>query len=392
MTLNFVLDASTSGSEVLRGQVVFEGQGWVAFAVSPTGTMVGSTAVIGIPGQEPAAQLYNLGGYSTAMVTLADDQGPLLSGQCSQNDTHTVLDFQLAVNADATFISFNAQGETNNVLLAAGQANTLDYHGPTNRGALQVTATACTGTGTSTGQSQSQSGPDFAVGDEISVEGFIMDNFCIERGTLLDAPSIMTLEQPNLHSLHCLLDVPQCVGSNYEILLDPLPGQTMYRRGMTLDGASKQMVIDMAQELGTCDTCTGGRLRHGFRANMTATVLDMGDSTTGAPPMVAVSDVQPVLFITDASTEATLQVGDRVTVTGFIMDNFCIERGKSCTSQFYCLRLETSRLSICLSPRLSIYKYCRHTVGCSFGCHSPKSRTTQCSLFGRRPAMRSKRL
>jgi hypothetical protein len=35
-----------------------------------------------------------------------------------------------------------------------------------------------------------------------SVEGFVMDTFCIERGTLLDKPDVVTLEGPDQHSFH----------------------------------------------------------------------------------------------------------------------------------------------------------------------------------------------
>jgi len=35
-----------------------------------------------------------------------------------------------------------------------------------------------------------------------SVEGYIMDYFCIDRGTLLDNPSVRTLEGPGEHSVH----------------------------------------------------------------------------------------------------------------------------------------------------------------------------------------------
>ena len=58
---------------------------------------------------------------------------------------------------------------------------------------------------------------DVQVGDAICVEGFVMDHFCIQRGTLLDAPSIVTLEEPDQHSVHCLIDVPSCVNSPYEV-------------------------------------------------------------------------------------------------------------------------------------------------------------------------------
>jgi hypothetical protein len=35
-----------------------------------------------------------------------------------------------------------------------------------------------------------------------SVEGFIMDTICIDLGTLLDNPSVRTLENPGVHSFH----------------------------------------------------------------------------------------------------------------------------------------------------------------------------------------------
>jgi hypothetical protein len=36
----------------------------------------------------------------------------------------------------------------------------------------------------------------------ISVEGFVMDQFCVQLGTLLDKPNLMSLQFPNEHSLH----------------------------------------------------------------------------------------------------------------------------------------------------------------------------------------------
>ena len=35
-----------------------------------------------------------------------------------------------------------------------------------------------------------------------SVEGYIMDQYCINLGYLLDNPSVVTLENPGAHSLH----------------------------------------------------------------------------------------------------------------------------------------------------------------------------------------------
>ena len=48
-----------------------------------------------------------------------------------------------------------------------------------------------------------------------------MDTFCIERGTLLDNPELKTLERPDAHSVHCLVDVPRCYESGFEVLVLP---------------------------------------------------------------------------------------------------------------------------------------------------------------------------
>ncbi|OEU12494.1 hypothetical protein FRACYDRAFT_191288, partial [Fragilariopsis cylindrus CCMP1102] len=87
------------------------------------------------------------------------------------------------------------------------------------------------------------------VGDNICVEGYVMDLFCINRGTLLDNPSVRTLENPELHSVHCLIDVNQCVTSSFEILMDPSSGSIdqLYNRGWRLDEESKQKSIELAQ-------------------------------------------------------------------------------------------------------------------------------------------------
>jgi hypothetical protein len=131
------------------------------------------------------------------------------------------------------------------------------------------------------------------VGDKICVEGLVMDFFCIERGTLFDNPSVRTLEDPMRHSVHCLVDVRQCVGSPYEILLDPLPGESLFARGWRLDDATKSLVIDLAQSVGECSTCNptvSDPIVRGLRVAINVTVLDLG--STDSPPTISGSDVR----------------------------------------------------------------------------------------------------
>eukprot|EP00122_Pirum_gemmata_P015696 Pgem_evm1s14677 len=51
-----------------------------------------------------------------------------------------------------------------------------------------------------------------------------MDRYCIDRGTLFDNPSVNTLGNPGRHSVHCLVDVDECINTAFEILGDPGPG------------------------------------------------------------------------------------------------------------------------------------------------------------------------
>ena len=44
-----------------------------------------------------------------------------------------------------------------------------------------------------------------------SFEGFVMDYYCIDRGTLLDNPSVVTLEGPDQHSVHWCVQSEQLI-------------------------------------------------------------------------------------------------------------------------------------------------------------------------------------
>jgi hypothetical protein len=129
------------------------------------------------------------------------------------------------------------------------------------------------------------------VGEQFCIEGFVMDFFCINRGTLFDRSSVRTLENPELHSVHCLVDVGECVSSPYEILLDPFPGEKLYARGWRLDSATKDLIVGLARSVGSCRTCGDeGMLGQGFRAALNATVLDLGSSSV--PPLISATEIQ----------------------------------------------------------------------------------------------------
>jgi hypothetical protein len=129
------------------------------------------------------------------------------------------------------------------------------------------------------------------VGEQFCVEGFVMDLFCIDRGTLLDRQSVRTLEGPEQHSVHCLVDVNRCVTTDFEILLAPLPGESTYARGWRLDSATKDRVITLARSIGSCGTCDNpGGLVRGMRAALNATVVDLGSSSV--PPTISATEIR----------------------------------------------------------------------------------------------------
>lgn len=128
--------------------------------------------------------------------------------------------------------------------------------------------------------------------------GYVLDSYCIERGTLLDGYKTESLLEPFRHSIHCLVDVDRCVHSGYEILQDPLDtnGDTddRYCRAFQLDSRGNQLMLELARsngEQGYCTTCTGppGAPSRGFRATVYGRILQ--DSNV-SPPMLAVTRVE----------------------------------------------------------------------------------------------------
>jgi len=100
-----------------------------------------------------------------------------------------------------------------------------------------------------------------------------MDQYCIDRGTLLDNPSVRTLEAPERHSVHCLVDVGRCRNSAFWLLGAKAAGSRDHSRLFALDATGHDAIVDLAREVGSrsagCSTCTGqGTLRSGFQATV----------------------------------------------------------------------------------------------------------------------------
>jgi hypothetical protein len=139
-----------------------------------------------------------------------------------------------------------------------------------------------------------------AVGDPVCYTGYVMDSYCINRGELLDMPGKATLLYPHLHSLHCLLDPPQCTprsGATYELLAlrarDQGAGAAAdgtngpHGRAYGLDDKGSRAMLDFARaagQKGGCTSCTNSSAAApsaGFSATVTGTIAD-----AAAAPMV----------------------------------------------------------------------------------------------------------
>lgn len=126
----------------------------------------------------------------------------------------------------------------------------------------------------------------------VCFDGYVMDKYCIDRGTLLDNNAVKTLEGPDRHSVHCLVDVPICYRSGFEILQDPLPGATTHCRAFQLDQRGNNLVIQIARAIGICGTCgNNGTQRYGFRATIIGTVT--APATQSDPATIAVTSLVP---------------------------------------------------------------------------------------------------
>jgi hypothetical protein len=137
--------------------------------------------------------------------------------------------------------------------------------------------------------------PSLATFDPTNVcyDGFVMDRYCIDRGTLLDNPSLSTLDFPDKHSVHCLVDVASCRNSVFEMLSLEPNGAGTHCRAYALDNTGRDLVTSLARSTGICSTCSGGAgsQTHGFAAVVVGTVENPTDST--ALPLLRATQILP---------------------------------------------------------------------------------------------------
>lgn len=122
----------------------------------------------------------------------------------------------------------------------------------------------------------------------------------------MDNPSVVTLEGPERHSVHCLIDILSCFNTPYEILTDPTTPGGLFNRGWRLSDAAKSDVVALARSTGICSDCDNtGDIQFGFRIAFDATVEVA--ATENSPPIVGAANIR-VLGIGESVCGADLLV------------------------------------------------------------------------------------
>lgn len=142
----------------------------------------------------------------------------------------------------------------------------------------------------------------------VTVTAYPMDNLCIDRGTLLDAQNVLTLQSPELHSVYCLIDVGICYDSGYALLKPPVNEGGNYTVWYQMPNASADLKIaaetartDNGVTAGLKLTATGYPDTSGNLFCVNFTVANTASPTTSAPTTAA-----PVVSPTVGPTNAAV--------------------------------------------------------------------------------------
>ena len=105
----------------------------------------------------------------------------------------------------------------------------------------------------------------------------------------------MTLENPEEHSFHCLLDVDLCKESGYQVI-GPKDEETgMHCMGFRLDDTDAVVAAGQAYgQQGYCTSCTGDASapEYGWLATVKGTVSELGDGSAGVTGTPVLTNVE----------------------------------------------------------------------------------------------------
>lgn len=128
-------------NESVTVEMVYESRGWLGLALASNAKMIGSIAVIGLPGSGTVAK-YFLGGKAISAVTRLPAQNQTLTNtNMTQNATHTIMKFTKRLVEEGERTIF-ADG-LNTAIFATGRGNSLASGTHSNFGAFQIALTPC---------------------------------------------------------------------------------------------------------------------------------------------------------------------------------------------------------------------------------------------------------
>jgi len=276
-------------------ELIYDGDAWVGIAFSDSSlSMSGSSAVLA--SAETTPQRYRLVApilpVESAMIVMPPEEQTLIDASCVLKDGQTVMKFTTALLTDET--PFAISLGKNYLLWAYGSSPTIGYHA--NRSPFTLNLEANSVDTVSTAFPTASPGGAIRVGDDICITGYIIDSYCIELGHFLDNDDVVTLREPEQHSFHCLLDVPVCYNSGFNVLGEKDVQTGLHCLGFRLDETDKVLAAGRAAGSNvksddshyTCNSCSGGSSAPvaGYRATVKGTVKELGDGTksvTGQP-------------------------------------------------------------------------------------------------------------
>jgi len=137
------------------------------------------------------------------------------------------------------------------------------------------------------------------MGEEVCITGYVMDNFCLEYkgGRLLDNDDVITLQNPEKHSFHCLLDVGLCYRSGYQVLGPKNPDTDRHCLGFRIEETDAVLTAGralgkMSNRCSTCESEADSAPEFGYRATVKGVVSDLGDGSEGVAGTPIISNVQ----------------------------------------------------------------------------------------------------
>lgn len=144
-----------------------ESEGWLGFGISPSGGMVPSEAVIGLPDDGTVLKYDLTSTAESGVVAMSDEKQTLMDASIEQANGMTIMTFAKIMDEDQYPLVIG----DNTCIYAQAGSNTLGYHGG-NRGSFTLTLQGSTTGTTSTAAPESteptDSGSSSAYNDSSS--------------------------------------------------------------------------------------------------------------------------------------------------------------------------------------------------------------------------------